>query len=215
MPLSCHMSSLMIAHHSWCYHKTRQQTITWTKVNPYLCLHVINTLRLRQNGQHFADDTLKRIFFNENVWISIIISLMFVPKGLIYNIPALVQIMAWCRPGDKPLSEAMMIYLLTHICVTWPQWVNSEKVWTIKLLIWIYSIPRKDGLSMRKLLNVLDKMCPIFMLPVMQFGTDASITLLGTWQKLTNSHLCNSHWKLCPNPPKWWHLHIFWHYWSF
>ena len=29
----------------------------------------------------------------------------FVPKGPINNIPALVQIMAWRRPGDKPLSE--------------------------------------------------------------------------------------------------------------
>ena len=33
--------------------------------------------------------------------------------------------MAWRRPGDKPLSEPMMVSLLTHICVTRPQWVNS------------------------------------------------------------------------------------------
>ena len=65
----------------------------------------INTLRPRQNGRHFADDTFKRIFMNENVKISINISLKFVPKGLINNIPALVQIMAWRRPVDKPLSE--------------------------------------------------------------------------------------------------------------
>ena len=32
--------------------------------------------------------------------------------------------MAWRRPGDKPLSEAMMASLLKHICVTRPQWVN-------------------------------------------------------------------------------------------
>ena len=44
-----------------------------------------------------------------------------VPKGLISNIPALVQIMAWRRPGVKPLSEPMMVNLLTHICVTRPQ----------------------------------------------------------------------------------------------
>ena len=41
------------------------------------------------------------------------------------SVPALVQIMAWRRPGDKPLSEPMMIILLTHICVTRPQWVNG------------------------------------------------------------------------------------------
>ena len=83
-------------------------------------------MRPRQNGRHFPDDIFKRIFLNENVWISLKISLKFVPKGPINNIPALVQIMAWRQPGDKPLSEAMMVSLLTHICVTRPQWVNSE-----------------------------------------------------------------------------------------
>ena len=33
---------------------------------------------------------------------------MFVPNGPIYNNPALVQIMAWRRIGDKPLSEPML-----------------------------------------------------------------------------------------------------------
>ena len=49
-----------------------------------------NTLRPGQNGRRFADDTFKRIFSNENVRISIKISLKFVPKGPIDNIPALV-----------------------------------------------------------------------------------------------------------------------------
>ena len=66
----------------------------------------------------------KYIFFNENVWTSIKISLKFVPKGPIYNIPALVQIMAWCHPGNKPLSEPTVISLLIHTWVTQPQWVN-------------------------------------------------------------------------------------------
>ena len=72
----------------------------------------VNTLRQRQNGRHFADDIFKYIFLNENVWILIKISLKFVPKGLMNNIPSLVQIMAWRRPGDKPLSELMMVSLL-------------------------------------------------------------------------------------------------------
>ena len=42
------------------------------------------------------------------------------------TIPALVQIMAWRRPGDKPLSEPMMVRFMTHICVTRPQWVNTR-----------------------------------------------------------------------------------------
>ena len=86
---------------------------------------ILNTLRPRRNEQHFADDIFKRIFFKENAWISIKISLKFVPKGPVYNIPALVQIMAWRRSGDKPLSEPIMVSLPTHICVTRPQWVKS------------------------------------------------------------------------------------------
>ena len=36
--------------------------------------------------------------------------------------------MAWRRSGDKPLSEAMMVSLPTYICVTRPQWVNTEEL---------------------------------------------------------------------------------------
>ena len=86
--------------------------------------YIVNTLRPRQNGRYFPDDILKGIFLNENLLISIKISLKFVSKGPINNISALVQIMAWRRSGDKPLSEPVMVRLLMHICVTRPQWVN-------------------------------------------------------------------------------------------
>ena len=98
--------------------------LEWHRRIPILITYLLNTLRPRRNEQHFADDIFKRIFFNENVWISIKISLKFVPKGPINNIPSLVQIMAWRRWGDKPLSEPMMVSLPTHIFVTRPQWVN-------------------------------------------------------------------------------------------
>ena len=87
-------------------------------------IHMINTLRPRQNGRHFTDNISKCIFIYENVWIPIKISMKFVPKGPINNIPALVPIMAWHWPGDKPLSEPMMVRLLTYICVTRPQRVK-------------------------------------------------------------------------------------------
>ena len=61
-----------------------------------------------QNGPHFRDDILKGISMNEKICILIRISLKFVPKGPINNIPALVQMMAWRRSGDKPLSEPML-----------------------------------------------------------------------------------------------------------
>ena len=53
-------------------------------------------MRSKQNGRHFADDIFKCIFLNENFWIPIDISVKFVPKGPVNNIPDLVQIMA-CR----------------------------------------------------------------------------------------------------------------------
>ena len=103
------------------------QDISWFQCAASMCCN--NSLWPRENGRHFADDIFKCIFLNENVWIPIKISLKFVPKGPINNIPALVRIMAWRRPGDKPLSEPMMVSLLTHICVTQPQWV--------KPIIWV------------------------------------------------------------------------------
>ena len=100
-----------------------QSCVWWTMINsvrPGIAVNLViigsvNTLRPRQNGRHFPDDIFKCIFLNENVWISIKIPLKFVPKVPINNIPALFQIMAWRRPGDKPLSETMMVTILMHI----------------------------------------------------------------------------------------------------
>ena len=87
---------------------------------------LINTLRPRQNGRHFADNIFKCIFLNGNVWIPIKISMNFVPKGPMNNNTALVQIMAWHRQDDKPLSEPMMVVSPIHICVARPQWVRRS-----------------------------------------------------------------------------------------
>ena len=90
-----------------------------------ILINAFNSLRPRPNRRHFADDIFKCTFENENEWILPRTSLKFVPKVQINNIPALVQIMAWRRPGDKPLSEPMLVSLPTHICVTRPQLVNE------------------------------------------------------------------------------------------
>ena len=64
-------------------------------------------------------------------WIQV--SLKFVPMSPVNKIPALDlsldQIKAWHRPGDKPLSEPMLVRLPTHICITRPQWVNKPIQW--------------------------------------------------------------------------------------
>ena len=86
----------------------------------------INTSRPGQNGRYFPDDIFKCIFLNENAPISFEISLKFVRRGPINNIPELVQIMTWRRPGDTSLSEPRIVSLLTHICVTRPQWAKHH-----------------------------------------------------------------------------------------
>ena len=87
--------------------------------------NTVNTLRLRQIDRKVAVDIFKWISLNENVWILLKISLKFAPTFRINNFPALVQINAWRRQGDKPLSVPMTVSLRTHMCVTGPQWVNT------------------------------------------------------------------------------------------
>ena len=99
----------------------------------------LNTLRPRQDGRHFTDDIFACILFNENCCILIKFSLKYVRKVPIDNNPALIQIMAWRRSGDTLLSEPMMVSLLTHICVTRPQWV----IWCVppwKMLLWLFYV---------------------------------------------------------------------------
>ena len=98
------------------------------------CLVItLNTLRPRQIADTFQT-TFSNAFFYENVWISIKISLKFVPKGPINNFPVLVQTMARRRPGDKPLFEPMTVSLLAHICVTRPQWVK----WNFRIFFFFF-----------------------------------------------------------------------------
>ena len=109
---------------------------------------------------HWGRDKMalfKWIFLNENLWISIEISLKFVPRGPINYIPALVQKMAWHWPGDKPLSEPMMVNLLTHIYVTRPQWVND---WSSLRRIQgqiqpVYTIPSPSSWYHQAIINTL------------------------------------------------------------
>ena len=56
-----------------------------------------------------ADDISKLwIFLNENDRIPTRISPKFVLRSPIHNKLALLQVMAWCRIGDKPLPEPMI-----------------------------------------------------------------------------------------------------------
>ena len=92
-----------------------------------------------QNGRHFADDIFRCIFVNERFCISIQISLKFDPRGLIDNKPALVQVMAWRRTGDKPLPESVLTPFTDELIIIFCcQYGNNGPPWGLFLsdLVW-------------------------------------------------------------------------------
>ena len=86
---------------------------------------------------HLPQDKMDAIsqttFSSAFSWMKMFENRLKFPKGTINNILALLQIMAWRRPGGKPLSEPMMGSLSTHICVTQPQWVKAHCILVIRL----------------------------------------------------------------------------------
>ena len=72
----------------------------------------VNSSSSGQNGRCFVDDIFRCIFVNENCCILIRIAPNFVSNGPIDSKPALVQVMAWCRTGDKPSSEPMFNHFI-------------------------------------------------------------------------------------------------------
>ena len=94
----------------------------------------VSTLRPRQmTAGHFAKGIFKCIWFCENLRILIQISMKFVRNGPINTKPVLVQIMACCWTGDKPIHEP--IVALTHKCVTRPRWVHAKTVFHMDGLV--------------------------------------------------------------------------------
>ena len=73
---------------------------------------------------HWDRDNLttisQTIFSNAFCWMIIQISLKFIPKGPIDNMPALIQILAWRRMATSHYLNQWWPSLLTHVCVTRP-----------------------------------------------------------------------------------------------
>ena len=79
--------------------------------------------------------------------------------------------MAWRRPGDKPLSEPMVVSLLTHISVARPQWDKGYSIgkhlsnWNTYVVKYIYSynketlIPILSDLQANFFRNIYQKSC--------------------------------------------------------
>ena len=72
--------------------------------------------------------TFSRRHFWRHYWMKMYKFRLRFHGSLFLGVPALVHIITWRRVGDKPLSETMMTCLLTHICVTRPQWVKDGDV---------------------------------------------------------------------------------------
>ena len=72
-------------------------------------MSLLKRIEIETKSLPFSDDIFKCILLNESIWIAIKSSLKFVPNDPINNIPGLVQITAWRRRGDKPLSEPMVV----------------------------------------------------------------------------------------------------------
>ena len=103
----------------------------------WICMDtVLNTLRPRRNGRHFADDTVNRIFVNENVRISINFSLKFVPQGPINNIPALVQIMAI----SHYLNQWWFVYRRIYASLGLNELITNISICIRLFLLWLYAI---------------------------------------------------------------------------
>ena len=84
---------------------------------------------------------LNAIFLKEKDEILTKISLKFVPKGTMYNNIALIQIMAWCRKGNKPLSEPMLTWLSdAYLLILWEiidYWIFSVFNFLIIFFYWM------------------------------------------------------------------------------
>ena len=87
-----------------------------TAENSKPVIQILNTLRPRQNGRHFPNDTFKWIFLNENLRIVIKISLKLIPKVPINTIPALI-LMIILNPY---LNQRWLIYwrIYASLCLS-------------------------------------------------------------------------------------------------
>ena len=106
----------------------------------HACSHKCNLIKLTEQQAYQHIEAKKKLppFCRQHFQMHFLkISLQFVPRIPNNDIPALIEIMAWCRPGNKPLSEPMMAILLTYICITRPWWVKFGWNYCLTTFAWI------------------------------------------------------------------------------
>ena len=115
------------------YYDSKHGVVMWLRINDSLRFYiseVMDTFALTHWGRGKIAAILQMTVWNAFSWMKMYEFRfrfhwnLFELKVQINNILVLVQMMAWRRPGDKPLSEPMMVSSLTHIYVTRTQWVK-------------------------------------------------------------------------------------------
>ena len=104
---------------TWCIRSRNSVVVSCACVK----LMIFNTLRPRQNGRYIRKRHFQTHFLEWKLLSFVLISVKYVPSCSIINMPALVQMMAWHRTSDKPLSEPS---LPAHICVNRPLSINRH-----------------------------------------------------------------------------------------
>ena len=108
---------------STCHHLS----VTW----------ILNTLRPTQNCRHFADDIFKYIFLNDNVWISLKISLIFVLR---LKLPILQHRFRSWLGTDQATSHYLNQFWLVYWCMYVSFSLNElNKSYLILKLKWWFS----------------------------------------------------------------------------
>ena len=101
-------------------------------------LRTFNTMRPRQNGCHFPDDSFKWIFSYKKNDLRYNFYWSLFPRIQLTIFHHCFRYLAWHRTCAKPMSEPMMVSLLTHICAIRSQWVkhdNRTNTWKILFLV--------------------------------------------------------------------------------
>ena len=114
------------------------------------------------------------------------------------NIPALVHVMVWRWQGAKPLSEAMVVRLPSHICVTRPPWVEEclaeantwrSKITKIKLIQSFFKTVKPLICDKPTCHKMTYFMSWIILLVSLKFSLRYSMIILWTLQKVYQSYL--------------------------
>ena len=113
----------------------------------------------------------------------------FAPKDPINNIPALIEVMARHRPGNKPLSEPMMIPLRMHICFNRPKWVKGisliKKIYFSLTTNWI-SLTGNKCFSEQVIIGLVIGLTPFLQNAIT--STRADSLLFELWSPVDSPH---------------------------